>query len=172
MHVIGTFLFVPCARRPPFWQVRRIGEASNPGPGKFRLRRRGSLGNPGKRAERLRVWQQWQWLRGNPGQLSNEDADFFRSSVKVWHLSIQGLEAHATELAARLRLEETNRCSYVLMKASSSLSCILSSKATALQLVGTGQTAKGVAGLLCMFLMNTVNQSLMLVTLSKTSDAG
>ena len=106
MDVSAICMFVSCARRP-FWQVRRIGEASNPGPGKFRLRRRGSLGNPGRHAERLRVWQEMQLLRSNPKQLSNEDAELFRSSVKVWHVNIQGLEAHATELAARLRLEVT-----------------------------------------------------------------
>ena len=62
---------------------------------------------PERRAERLRLWGRRHWLQGSPVQLSTEDTELFRFAVKAWHVNIQGLEAHASELAARLRLEES-----------------------------------------------------------------
>lgn len=38
--------------------------------------------------------------------MTAEDAAVFSSAVSFWHVNIQGLEAHASELAARLRLEK------------------------------------------------------------------
>ena len=102
-----------CMRRTRFLEVRRIGEAQNPGPGAHRSHRRGKRSCEAQALRRARCHRcieendtladvtSERW-RGSHDRI--EQGAVAEKSMIFWHINIQGLRSHTAELVGRIRL--------------------------------------------------------------------
>jgi len=96
-------------------EVERIGEAKNPGPGRFRAHRRGQRSLEAMISRQVRfLSKDAETTHGSRPDVAafqeEEDTnpEFQLQALCVWHVNIQGLRSHAAELVARLRTSETS----------------------------------------------------------------